>query len=157
MCGLQRCAAAARRGRARNWRWQIRNWRTSGGGQPPRWPAAHRARSAQVLRRACTCGALAGSRNDAWHVRCDYACRDAAWVPRSSTNVTRPRRTSHRGNAVPTSQEDVMNLVKSFMLNEEGQDLLEYALLVALIALVAVCAGAAGGGGGGSHLQHHPH
>ena len=28
--------------------------------------------------------------------------------------------------------------VKSFARNEEGQDLLEYALLVALIALVAV-------------------
>ena len=30
-----------------------------------------------------------------------------------------------------------MNLVKSFVRNDEGQDLLEYALLVALIALVA--------------------
>lgn len=28
--------------------------------------------------------------------------------------------------------------VKSFVRNEEGQDLLEYALLVALIAIVAV-------------------
>ena len=32
----------------------------------------------------------------------------------------------------------LVNLVKSFVRNEEGQDLLEYALLVALIALVAV-------------------
>jgi pilus assembly protein Flp/PilA len=32
----------------------------------------------------------------------------------------------------------LVNLVKSFGRNEEGQDLLEYALLVALIALVAV-------------------
>ena len=32
----------------------------------------------------------------------------------------------------------LVNLVKSFARNEEGQDLLEYALLVALIALVAV-------------------
>jgi len=31
----------------------------------------------------------------------------------------------------------LMNIVKSFVRNEEGQDLLEYALLVALIALVA--------------------
>jgi Flp pilus assembly pilin Flp len=37
-------------------------------------------------------------------------------------------------------------LVKSFGRNEEGQDLLEYALLVALIALIAIGAvGAAGG------------
>ncbi len=39
----------------------------------------------------------------------------------------------------------LINYVKSFARNEEGQDLLEYALLVALIALVAIVAvGAAG-------------
>ncbi len=32
----------------------------------------------------------------------------------------------------------LVNFVKSLVRNEEGQDLLEYALLVALIALVAV-------------------
>ena len=32
----------------------------------------------------------------------------------------------------------LVNFAKSFVRNEEGQDLLEYALLVALIALVAV-------------------
>jgi pilus assembly protein Flp/PilA len=32
----------------------------------------------------------------------------------------------------------LVNFVKSFARNDEGQDLLEYALLVALIALVAV-------------------
>lgn len=36
-------------------------------------------------------------------------------------------------------------LVNSFRRNEEGQDLLEYALLVALIALVAVGAVTAAG------------
>jgi Flp pilus assembly pilin Flp len=44
--------------------------------------------------------------------------------------------------------EDVMqlvNVVKSFARNEEGQDLLEYALLVALIALVALAAVKAAG------------
>ena len=40
----------------------------------------------------------------------------------------------------------LMNYVKSFVREEEGQDLLEYALLVALIALIAIGAvGAAGG------------
>jgi Flp pilus assembly pilin Flp len=40
----------------------------------------------------------------------------------------------------------LMNWVKSFARDEEGQDLLEYALLVALIALIAIGAvGAAGG------------
>jgi pilus assembly protein Flp/PilA len=39
----------------------------------------------------------------------------------------------------------LVNLVKSFVREEEGQDLLEYALLVALIALIAIGAvGAAG-------------
>jgi pilus assembly protein Flp/PilA len=37
-------------------------------------------------------------------------------------------------------------LIKSFVRSDEGQDLLEYALLVALIALVAMAAvGLAGG------------
>jgi pilus assembly protein Flp/PilA len=36
--------------------------------------------------------------------------------------------------------------VKQFTRNEEGQDLLEYALLVALIALVAIVAVEAAGG-----------
>ena len=40
---------------------------------------------------------------------------------------------------------NLLNLVKSFARDEEGQDLLEYALLVALIALIAIGAvGAAG-------------
>jgi pilus assembly protein Flp/PilA len=33
---------------------------------------------------------------------------------------------------------DLINRIKTFARNDEGQDLLEYALLVALIALVAV-------------------
>ena len=32
----------------------------------------------------------------------------------------------------------LLNYVSSFVRNEEGQDLLEYALLVALIALIAI-------------------
>ncbi len=38
-----------------------------------------------------------------------------------------------------------MNRLQSFARNDEGQDLLEYALLVALIAVVAVTAVAAAG------------
>ena len=40
----------------------------------------------------------------------------------------------------------LVNALKSFARNEEGQDLLEYALLVALIALVAIGAVQAAGG-----------
>ena len=39
----------------------------------------------------------------------------------------------------------LVNFAKSFVRNEEGQDLLEYALLVALIALVAIAAVTAAG------------
>jgi pilus assembly protein Flp/PilA len=39
----------------------------------------------------------------------------------------------------------LLNYVKSFARNDEGQDLLEYALLVALIALVAILAVTAAG------------
>ena len=39
----------------------------------------------------------------------------------------------------------LVNFVNSFRRNEEGQDLLEYALLVALIAIVAVGAVTAAG------------
>ena len=40
----------------------------------------------------------------------------------------------------------LVTLIKSFVRENEGQDLLEYALLVALIALIAIGAvGAAGG------------
>jgi pilus assembly protein Flp/PilA len=39
----------------------------------------------------------------------------------------------------------MLNFVKSFVREDEGQDLLEYALLVALIALVAITAVTAAG------------
>jgi pilus assembly protein Flp/PilA len=40
---------------------------------------------------------------------------------------------------------DFVNRLRAFVRNDEGQDLLEYALLVALIALVAVAAVTAAG------------
>ena len=40
----------------------------------------------------------------------------------------------------------LVNAMNTFARNEEGQDLLEYALLVALIALVAIAAVTAAGG-----------
>ena len=41
---------------------------------------------------------------------------------------------------------ELVNRMRAFVTAEEGQDLLEYALLVALIALVAVAAVTAAGG-----------
>jgi Flp pilus assembly pilin Flp len=71
-------------------------------------------------------------------------------VPRAQLNNRGNAATSHQATAGAASWEDAMtmlfNYVKSFVSQEEGQDLLEYALLVALIALVAIVAvGAAGG------------
>jgi len=40
---------------------------------------------------------------------------------------------------------EIVNRLRAFVRNDEGQDLLEYALLVALIALVAVGAVTAAG------------
>jgi len=39
----------------------------------------------------------------------------------------------------------VMNVLRAFVRNDEGQDLLEYALLISLIALVCVGAVTAAG------------
>ena len=47
----------------------------------------------------------------------------------------------------------LVNSVKSLVRNEEGQDLLEYALLVALIALVAIAAVTAAGGSASKIFQ----
>jgi pilus assembly protein Flp/PilA len=69
---------------------------------------------------------------------------------RGSINPAAPPhiRTARRASA-NSSGEDLMsmliNYVKSFARQEEGQDLLEYALLVALIALVAIVAVTAAG------------
>jgi pilus assembly protein Flp/PilA len=68
-------------------------------------------------------------------------------VPRSSTHQAATPHLAPQ-DAVQRPEEDVMqlvNFVKSFVRNDEGQDLLEYALLVALIALVAIAAVAAAG------------
>jgi pilus assembly protein Flp/PilA len=66
----------------------------------------------------------------------------AACAALSSTTCGAAART-HRNRAVQKPRgRDLMsmllNLVKSFGRQEEGQDLLEYALLVALIALIAI-------------------
>ena len=40
---------------------------------------------------------------------------------------------------------DLINRLRGFVRNDEGQDLLEYALLIALIVLVAIAAVTAAG------------
>ena len=76
-----------------------------------------------------------------------------SWAATRDAPRTQPKRgtaaTTHRTAAVHIPKGDLMqlvNFVKSFARNEEGQDLLEYALLVALIALVSIAAVTAAGG-----------
>jgi pilus assembly protein Flp/PilA len=64
--------------------------------------------------------------------------------------LRRRRNNGTANHGACSSGEEIMsmliNYVKSFANQEEGQDLLEYALLVALIALIAI--GAVGMAGG---------
>jgi pilus assembly protein Flp/PilA len=52
----------------------------------------------------------------------------------------RGRISNTRHRASEDAPENIMNFITGFMRNEEGQDLLEYALLIALIAIVSVVA-----------------
>jgi pilus assembly protein Flp/PilA len=56
-----------------------------------------------------------------------------------------PFPTTHDMRRQNAAQEDAMKALVNFFRNEDGQDLLEYALLVALIAIVAVGAVTAAG------------
>jgi pilus assembly protein Flp/PilA len=91
-------------------------------------------------------------RTHAWHTRCDWVRRAAASRrARNQTNCGAAAELSTAA-AVPLThpKEDGMSKLVAFVnklkRNEEGQDLLEYALLVALIALVAITAVTAAGG-----------
>jgi pilus assembly protein Flp/PilA len=83
-----------------------------------------------------------------WHSRCDWA---RPWRGKFAALAVRDAAAPHhriaQGGAHPGGfkMSQLVAIVKS-LRNEEGQDLLEYALLVALIALIAIGAvGAAGG------------
>jgi pilus assembly protein Flp/PilA len=75
--------------------------------------------------------------------------RAAAGAAQIQPNAALPQLRTAR-NGASESLEDSMSMLLNFLTSvvreEEGQDLLEYALLVALIALIAIGAvGAAGG------------
>jgi pilus assembly protein Flp/PilA len=106
-------------------------------------------RVAPVNRRARNDLRPVGSRgSSAWHTRCDVV-RRARGKRRARFNRCGGAAPSHRFRGA-SSGEDSMSMliqyVKSFARDEEGQDLLEYALLVALIALVAIAAVTLAGG-----------
>jgi pilus assembly protein Flp/PilA len=68
-------------------------------------------------------------------------------LPRNQQHAAAPHHRTAQSGAHPggLKMSQLVAFVKSFARNEEGQDLLEYALLVALIALIAIGAvGAAG-------------
>jgi pilus assembly protein Flp/PilA len=77
--------------------------------------------------------------------KCPHVTRPA----RRGSQLTAARaalRASRRRRTNGGSMNRLFSFVKSFVSRDEGQDLLEYALLVALIALVAIIAVTAAGG-----------
>jgi pilus assembly protein Flp/PilA len=114
--------------------------------------AARRRAEATAIRRkwrdveALACGSLNRWRRRGTRVAIGWCATRR--VPRTQThNAASPHNRTAAIGAL-TLKGDVMqlvNFVKSFARNDEGQDLLEYALLVALIALVAVAAVTAAG------------
>ena len=85
-----------------------------------------------------------------WHTRCDMRGRDAASrreLTEKQTAATPHISTGFRCRCLGGGiMSNLINFVKTFSNKEDGQDLLEYALLVALIALIAI--GAVGMAGG---------
>jgi pilus assembly protein Flp/PilA len=84
--------------------------------------------------------------------KCLHVSTLAVIAPASPASVVQPLRyhpPSRAASRGRTKGENAMTqliqVVRSFWRNEEGQDLLEYALLVALIALVSVLAVTAAG------------
>jgi pilus assembly protein Flp/PilA len=123
-------------------------YETDESGRPRKWAVSAIGRAGAGRRRASISVAVnelrdvRGRDRRAWHSRCDMA---AAWcgIRRAHVNqdAAAPQQ-PHRQDAVRIcgGVMSLINYVKSFARNEEGQDLLEYALLVALIALVAIVA-----------------
>jgi pilus assembly protein Flp/PilA len=73
----------------------------------------------------------------AWHISCGSASRRRGRKEtRDRIENTKPR----VGRRAPEDVMELVNRVRAFVVAEDGQDLLEYALLVALIALVAIAA-----------------
>src|SRR5437667_12668084 len=87
--------------------------------------------------------AIATRSQNLWHSRCDLLSRPAGTQQRV-TAKSHTQRNARRRRAGGIAMNFITHL-RAFIKNDEGQDLLEYALLVALIALVAVGAVTAAG------------
>jgi pilus assembly protein Flp/PilA len=84
-----------------------------------------------------------------WHSRCDcHSRRRGKFAAQFNSKCGRAATASQNAMLYPgrNQMSQLVAFVKSFARNEDGQDLLEYALLVALIALIAI--GAVGMAGG---------
>jgi Flp pilus assembly pilin Flp len=79
-----------------------------------------------------------------WHSRCPFAFRRAV-MQETRDRISHTRRCASEGRAGGNVMTMLLNQLRTFAKDESGQDLLEYALLVALIALVAFGAVAAAG------------
>ena len=82
------------------------------------------------------CARFAGHGNHSWHTRCVFIIRHA--VANITVTAFSHSRLCASVNALEEMTMEFIARLKKFALADEGQDLLEYALLVALIALVSV-------------------
>jgi pilus assembly protein Flp/PilA len=82
---------------------------------------------------------IAARRIEAWHIHCDFIGSSRDW-PRNGVIAFRTIDKMRARDAHGRNEMSVINRLRAFGRNEEGQDLLEYALLISLIALVCVVA-----------------
>src|SRR4051812_38512351 len=80
-----------------------------------------------------------------WHTSCHWGQCDAAWCRGERGNAAQRTVPASGAHKPKGDVMQLVNFVKSFVRDDQGQDLLEYALLVALIALVAIAAVTAAG------------
>jgi pilus assembly protein Flp/PilA len=74
---------------------------------------------------------------NAWHSGCDIGLRRAS---RDSNVVAAGRHTQHGAFRAGRIAMSLISYLRTFARQDEGQDLLEYALLVSLIAIAAIVA-----------------
>jgi pilus assembly protein Flp/PilA len=102
------------------------------GTSAPRSPRGTRRNSRHSLKFR----SIARARRAAWHSGCAYRRRLAVVQQLLAACRTQHARIAARGG----KEMNLMTHVNAFVRDEEGQDLIEYALLVALISLVCVLA-----------------
>src|SRR5215813_4653355 len=88
--------------------------------------------------RSAACAGSAMALTAPWHTSCPLTGRRAVNAVRDDRISEHTTRVTERAPEETNMALSIITRLQSIVRREEGQDLLEYALLVALIALVAV-------------------